>query len=84
LCLHRNFEVVWLQIFKNNFTLLFSLEFVVGLSYHLVTQIMYNTLCFINGTLDPIKVDVMNIMMSLFCPQATNKCWRGYNINAHR
>ena len=73
LCLHRNCQVVSLQTFKNHFTLLFSLEFLVVLSYHLVTQIMYNTLCFINGTLDPIKVDVLNIMMSLFCPRATTQ-----------
>ena len=55
LCLHRNCQVVSLQTFKNHFTLLISLEFLVVLSYHLVTQIMYSTLCFINGTLDPFK-----------------------------
>ena len=73
-CLHRNCQVVSLQTFKTHFTLLISLEFLVVLSYHLVTQFMYNTLCFINGTLDPFKGDVMNVMTQLFWPQAPQKC----------
>jgi hypothetical protein len=84
MCLHRNCQVVSLQTFKTHFTLLISLEFLVVLSYHLVTQIMYNTLCFINGTLDPFKGDVMNVMTQLFWPQAPQKCWRGCHINTHR
>jgi hypothetical protein len=83
-CLHRNCQVVSLHTFKNHYTLLISLECLVVLSFHLVTQIMHNTRCFINGTFDPIKVDVMNSMTSLFWPQGTQKWWSGYNINAHR
>jgi hypothetical protein len=71
-CLHRNCQVVSLQTFKTHFTLLISLEFLVVLSYHLVTQIMYNTLCFINGTLDPFKGDVMNVMTQLFWPKGSS------------
>ena len=83
-CLHRNCQVVSLQTFKNHFTLLISLEFLVVLSYHLVTQIMYNTLCFIIGILNSFKVDVMNAMTQLSCPQAPQKCWNVYHINNHR